>query len=397
MQLAAGPFNGTLPAITGSLNGTVAYYNAGSISGTLPYPLSGLFRNTLILNARDSFNVTSENTINPYYAAVEALQVLDTPSLQAVLSFLGEDSISLEDAIWYTVAVIASESFNLASSPSGSVAATLLVAELLTLVSETSTSLTVGETLTEALAAVDVLTWVAVADVEETLALADSLTAAIRAQFQASETIALAEEISYSFNIITSENISIEDVATGGLVTALLAEDTIAFVGKLPLEDGDYSAWVMNAETTGATTYSNFPFNSLLTHENRSYGVTETGLYELTGTDDDGTDIDWSIRTGDINFRSSKDKRTIRAYIYALTDGSLTLKTVSSDFGARTERNYLIEPRASDSQDDETFRMVKLSRGLQGIWWSFELTSVDGSTVDFKGAEVLPVILVRRG
>jgi hypothetical protein len=177
----------------------------------------------------------------------------------------------------------------------------------------------------------------------------------------------------------------------------LQATETLAFVGHLPLEDGDYSAWVMNAETTGTTSYSNFPFNSLVDHNGVTYGLTDTGLYRLEGETDDGADIVTTLRTGDMDFGSSREKNIPRAYLYVLTNGDLVLKTISTTHGARTERNYALTARTTDAGDDETLRRVSLARGLRGTWWSFELHNVDGAVVEFKGAEILPVVLSRRG
>jgi len=181
------------------------------------------------------------------------------------------------------------------------------------------------------------------------------------------------------------------------LEVLLRANDTFAFIGKLPLEDGDYSAWVLNAETTGVTSYSNFPFNSLITHNNYTYGITETGLYRLEGSTDENNPINVSVKTGDIDFGISREKNVPRAYLYILTNGELVFKTISTHQGSRTERNYALTVRSTDSDDDETMRRIPLARGLRGTWWSFELQNIDGASVEFKGAEVLPVVLSRRG
>ena len=56
----------------------------------------------------------------------------------------------------------------------------------------------------------------------------------------------------------------------------------------------------INTQTLGISEYTGLDFIALVEHEGRTYGLTATGLYELVGADDDGTDIDASIDGQDI-------------------------------------------------------------------------------------------------
>ncbi len=348
-----------------------------------------------VYSAMDALGLTSASAANPIYALRERLNLQDAPAVSVVVAALAAEQMSLQDSIRYIATALASDGFSLTADTTYTTTAILFAAELLAVSSSTSTTLEIAETLTEILSALDAATFVENLTAEETVSFADALTTQIRARFTAGETLALADSIGYALTVICDELVGLSEDAAPNLILQLLAEERIAFIGKLPLEDGDYSAWVMNAETTGTTSYSNFPFNSLFTHEGVTYGITETGWYKLEGDDDDGTPIDAMLRTGDINFGTSRDKNVPRAYLYVLSDGNLVLKTVSSRFGSRTERPYVLALR--DSTDDEGLRRVRLARGLRGTAWSFEIHNVDGSSLDFEGAEVLPVVLSRRG
>jgi hypothetical protein len=346
----------------------------------------------------DSLDIQSTGQFVLIYALRDALRLNAPTSAQAALQFTGADTFGLTSRIWLIAAALANdESLSLTSDSAAATEAVLLVAERLALDLPAEVRLDLAIAITEAWAALDVLQYVQAMSAEETIALASDLTAAIRAQFQVPEALTLADTIHTSLVFLVPESLALDDDAATTVSMLLQADETLAFIGQLPLEEGDYSAWVMNAETTGTTSYSNFPFNSLVTHDGVAYGLTDTGLYRLEGTTDDGEDIVTTLRTGDMDFGSSREKNIPRAYLYVLTNGDLVLKTISTTHGARTERNYALTARATDAGDDETLRRVPLARGLRGTWWSFELHNIDGAAIEFKGAEVLPVVLSRRG
>lgn len=166
--------------------------------------------------------------------------------------------------------------------------------------------------------------------------------------------------------------------------------------GNTTLVD-EFQVWVMNADTRGTTSYSQFPMESLFVHQGVAYGVAETGLYRLEGDDDDGDPIQAVIASGDIDFGTSKQKNVPRAYLYLTQNGGMILKTITSLQGARHETYYELAQRPTDRQDDDTLRRVPLGRGVRGVWWRFEVHNVNGADFDFAGAEVLPVVLNRRG
>jgi hypothetical protein len=311
-----------------------------------------------------------------------------------VLQLLASDQISADTALWIVANLVASSGFDLASTSTQHMTAVLIAAELLRVASGSESTVAIAVRLAERLAAQEAIHAVHAMTATEIATLADALSAAIQARFTAPETLGLAETIQFGLTVIVPEALDLDDALIPSLTLLLRAAETLAFIGRLDLPEGPFSAWVMNAETTGATSYSNFPFNSLFTHQGKTYGVAEDGLYELIGDNDDGDPIEAVVRTGDINFGTSREKNIPRAYLSVLTDGQLILKTISSVRGARTERFYEL---AAKDGNDEALRRVPLARGLRGVTWAFELRNVAGSDFDFADAEVLPVVLSRRG
>lgn len=159
-------------------------------------------------------------------------------------------------------------------------------------------------------------------------------------------------------------------------------------------EDDQYTAWVLNTKTLGATQYDNFDFNSFAAFNNTSYAAKSDGIYELTGDTDQGADIIAEIRTGQLKIGNGKETRVPSAYLGMKTDGSMVMKTVTDDpNGMKTENWYAVETRVADAM--RTTR-VKFGRGLKSVYWQFALSNVDGSDFELASLELLPVILDRR-
>lgn len=231
----------------------------------------------------------------------------------------------------------------------------------------------------------------------ETATLADRLTRAIWTELTSAEGLALADAAERSLTVVfrTDDALNLDDDSTSLLELLLRAGEQLAFIGKLPLADGDYQAWVINTDTLGVTQYAQFPFDALVTHGGATLGLTATGLYELSGDTDDGEPIAAWIRTGDLTLGGTRRSSVPRAYLYVRQDGDLILKTTTTDKGHRAEHWYRLTPSAADGADTAT-RRVRLGRGVRGVSWAFEIANVDGADFDLRGCEVLPVVLSRR-
>lgn len=229
----------------------------------------------------------------------------------------------------------------------------------------------------------------------EIVSLAAALTKSISATLSAAATIQLHDAISQQLTVIVTDSTGWSSSATN-LVEALFnATDSLAFVASMPLEDGDYQAWVLNSNNLGVTSYTNMMFDKLVSHRGRTFGLTATGLYELTGDTDDGTPIDAWLRTGQIHLGTEHSKNVSRAYLYVKQEGDLYLRTIATTYGCRQEHWYKIVPNSKDG-DAETTHRLRLRRTVFALSWSFEIHNVDGSNFDLRGAEILPVILRRR-
>lgn len=167
----------------------------------------------------------------------------------------------------------------------------------------------------------------------------------------------------------------------------------LLFLGRMPLHEGDFTAWVFNTDNLGLTQYTNYNFNSFMECKGKMYGVREDGLYLLEGTTDTGTAIDTLMATGDLHFGTHIRKAIPRAYLYVTKPGDLVLRTISYHYGQAQEHFYEITLRPEDTVG---VHRLRLRREIRAEAWAFEIKNVNGGDFELQGAEVLPVLLTRR-
>lgn len=316
------------------------------------------------------------------------------PAVQATLLGALVDRVATAETLRFVAQALIEDGLSLATLTQGQTALLVVMAEALGIGAAPAVRADLLARLVDQLVAGEVLGYACGLSAADTAGLADALSAAVASFLAAPETLALVDEVRSALVVVGRG----ADLWAGGdqlgasLAVALRAPETLAFVGLLPLAEGDFQAWVVNTDTLGATSYANFPFNSLYTHAGTTWGVTETGLYELAGDDDDGEPIAALLRTGMLDFGGPSIKAVPRCYLYVHSDGRLTLKTIEDSGGRRSEHWYAVHARDGDAR---RVRPVRLGRGLRFVSVAFELVNVDGSSLDLRGVEVLPVVLRR--
>ena len=143
--------------------------------------------------------------------------------------------------------------------------------------------------------------------------------------------------------------------------------------------------WCLNVERMAATRYTNFDFTSL----SGSYGTKADGLYELAGTDDNGTNIDWRIDLGKQDFGAENLKRLPAVYVGAASGEPLVLVVTLPD---ETEYEY---PARSCSDAIEIHR-IDPGKGLRENWYGLALKNERGSPVTLASVSFAPVASGRR-
>lgn len=232
-------------------------------------------------------------------------------------------------------------------------------------------------------------------DATDQLGVQAALQGAVQLFTQLSDALSLSATGTYSLVLLqfVQDAVDVDSVLStaGTQLSAQLAEG-FKFAGILNLPDAQYTAWVMNTETLAPTEYTNYPFNSFAKLGQKYLGATETGIFELTGSNDAGTNINAAIRSGLLDFGTSLKKRVPYAYLGYTSTGRLLLKVGTTDQGTKVEDWYeLTETQAAP--DSARF---KIGKGLQARYWQFELTNAEGADFALDQVQFYPLVLSRR-
>lgn len=159
----------------------------------------------------------------------------------------------------------------------------------------------------------------------------------------------------------------------------------------------DVTAVVCNARTGAHGEYTNYAFNSLAVIGGVAYGCRSTGVFELAGDTDAGTDITASCLTGLTDF--GDERAPDRAQRLKRVDSVVTLsrsrRALTVHVCADERREYRYDQPGS-TEEFMTPKRSKVGRGLEARSWQFGISNSDGC--DFEIAEIDPqhVVLSRR-
>ena len=143
-----------------------------------------------------------------------------------------------------------------------------------------------------------------------------------------------------------------------------------------PSDITDNKSVCMNTKTLAVTEYVNFNYNSFTFFNGKYLALNKTGIFELGGNDDDGDDIVASLKTGTIDTYGENINRLRDGYVTFRSDGDILLKDVGDE---TNERTYTIINSTSGLIHE---RRIKFQRGIKDRYFSFELSNVNGSSMD---------------
>jgi hypothetical protein len=154
---------------------------------------------------------------------------------------------------------------------------------------------------------------------------------------------------------------------------ALRADAFIDNVGTLAV-----SAYSVNTENLELTEYSNYDFLSMAMFNGKPVGISATGIYELLGSNDAGTEIDASALFGFDDLGTSHMKRMFYAYLGYKSDGEVEVQ-ISID-GEPALRYYTVK-KISGTTGIKRGR-AKIAKGLRSRYWQVGIKNVAGSDLE---------------
>lgn len=146
----------------------------------------------------------------------------------------------------------------------------------------------------------------------------------------------------------------------------------------------------INLSNLAVSQYCNYDFNSFCKIGDKYYGASDSGIFELTGDDDAGTNIDAFFELLVSDFGISNMKRIRTAYIGGEADGALKLTLKDNEDNSREYTVNLI------SGSKQSSAKVPVGRDGIGRYWQVKIDNKTGAYFAVDSIELLMIILGRK-
>lgn len=162
--------------------------------------------------------------------------------------------------------------------------------------------------------------------------------------------------------------------------------------GEASYKDATRVAWVMNTETTAASWYDNYDFESIAQIQDKVLAVGPDGLYELSGDDDAGDQVDAELVGGFLDFGSANQKHVDALYFGYTSEGKLAVTAETKDSG-HSPYTYYLEQRPTSAPKNG--RVVP-GKGMVGRYWRFTIRNVAGADFEVYSSAIDIAVSSRR-
>ncbi len=161
------------------------------------------------------------------------------------------------------------------------------------------------------------------------------------------------------------------NLSTEGTMAITLPILSLLF-NSLPVS---YHNMVMNLRNTALTNFDNYDFNSMCRFNGVNLGASASSIFNLdSGTNDNGTEIEWNFRTMYLDLHQKIKKGLRHAWISYKSSGNLIF-TVIQPNGESYE--YPLE----GVEITEDGIRVKVGKGIRSKYIALDIKNVDGSSV----------------
>lgn len=307
-----------------------------------------------------------------------------------------QDLMSLREHLQTTIRMALAEGVSLDDAPDASFTAVCRVLNRLLLSGVVRHEAEAARLLSDALTLMLALDALPTIDVTESVALADLVAGLHTAVGQALERVLLSGAVigSHQLTLLVREAVALNAAAMTEVELVAALREAVGVAMTLSFDDGLYTAWVLNTEGLGLSTYSNYPFNSFAKIGSRYYGLHTGGIVRLGGETDDGAPIAARLRMGMFDFNDRNLKAFSEVYVGA-SGGQLLLKAIWVDDASGEKRAILYRMKARPAHDVRETRF-EAAKGLKAVDWDFELENVDGAMFDLQTIQFQPMALSRR-
>lgn len=385
----AGGFNHTVTELYGILPSLLSigtFQHVLSEQANIPHTASQTYRITrLVLEQLVATNILTSlhaNTIR------EIVSLLTPTAGSGNFRHGATETVTLRDSVLIAWLALLEEQVTATDSAARRFEIALTMVERLTATNTVTSRLQAMMTIALALELIDTVASGKGAEAIESVTLTPEALQRIYAVALALETATMTAtpEMTLRLSIPVTDKATLTSSSTArGIFRDLLA-DGVAFELLFTAGGETYRGWVMNTENFGVTEYQDYPFNSLTKFNGVYLGANSNGVYSLTGGDDAGDPITASIKTGVNPFPAKTNIPEV--FLSFRSDGGMLIKTITDE---KIERWYSVTGTENISR-----KRAKMANGVKSSFWQFELTNVDGASLEFESLEIVPVVLSRK-
>lgn len=194
--------------------------------------------------------------------------------------------------------------------------------------------------------------------------------------------------------IVTTDAIAtINGVASGACDIEI---DLINGVGGVYLNDVLITAppmlegWAVNCITGGHAAFTNYKFNGMFKIGGKFFATSESGLFEITGQEDNGNEIESYVATPLTDFGTMKLKSVPDVYIHMRSDGESQFRLVTDE---DTDRSAYV--LSYDERGGVHRRRKQLHKGIKGTNWQVEIKNKNNSRLEVAQIDMPIAVLAR--
>lgn len=245
-----------------------------------------------------------------------------------------------------------------------------------------------GQTVAETLALAASLANFFGADVSEVMGFAETMTGIKSTSATLAETVSMAAAASPALvlRVTAEETLELDDSTLLRAIYTGAIDEAFELAAAFLAPGGGITTWAINARTKAVSEYDNYAFTGFGRVGGRYVGATASGLYELVGDDDDGTDIIAEIKSGFAQFAGTRHTLFKAIYLGVRGEGDFVLRLIS---GEGQTYDYAVETR------DMRSTKVHMGKGLRARYFAFHLIS-SGQDFDLDSIEFVPLVAQRR-
>lgn len=336
---------------------------------------------TLTLTLTDALNAADS------FTPILTLMIVDYLTLRDIVVSSGSFNHEIADTIVATDSMVSQWMLSLLDSFAGTDAINQCkfisesILDELTISDALSSTGVFNLTVEETLQIIDLIQNHYGLNISDSLNAADSFTNIATLYDTLSDSLNAADALTATLTayLTITDGLVVVDIINSNGIFYETISDTIQLNVLIEIDSEIYECFVLNTPQFFPSVYSGFNYNSYTVFNNRIFAANSTGIFELTGTDDNGSVIHTGVQLQETDFGTIAKKR-IRKGFLGISGTTPVISMEATD--TEIKRTYSI----SDNGE------VSAVRDVVGRKWKLSVMDFD----ELDSIELVPIVLTKR-